>query len=113
MDMGRHSDAAGYDVPRVSMNSSTPKQNGRHFADDNFRCILVDEKFCILMKSHLNACLVHIAFAHREMYVAQSYSLDTVAEIAYGSVGHEVFTRTTRSDCYSLLTHVRNRGNGL
>ena len=27
-------------------NSSEPAQNGRHFADDIFRCIVVYEKFC-------------------------------------------------------------------
>ena len=32
------------------INSSPPGQNGRHFADDIFRCILVNEKFCILIK---------------------------------------------------------------
>ena len=31
-------------------NSSLPGQKGRHFADDIFRCIFVNEKFCILIK---------------------------------------------------------------
>ena len=26
------------------------RQNGRHFADDIFRCIFMNEKFCILIK---------------------------------------------------------------
>ena len=30
--------------------SSTPGQNGCHFADDIFRCIFVTEKFCIFIK---------------------------------------------------------------
>ena len=30
--------------------NSPPRQNGRHFEDDIFRCIFVDEKFCILIK---------------------------------------------------------------
>ena len=30
-----------------------PEQNGRHFADDIFRCIFVNEKFCILIKISL------------------------------------------------------------
>ena len=30
-----------------------PGQNGCHFADDNFRCILVNKKFCILIKISL------------------------------------------------------------
>ena len=30
------------------VNSSPPGQNGRHFADDVFRCIFLNEKFCIL-----------------------------------------------------------------
>ena len=33
--------------------NSTPGQNGRHFADDLFRCILVNEMFCILIKVSL------------------------------------------------------------
>ena len=28
---------------------SLPGQNGRHFADDIFRCIFLNEKFCILI----------------------------------------------------------------
>ena len=35
-------------------NSSPPGQNSRHFADDIFRCIFVNEKFCILMIISLN-----------------------------------------------------------
>ena len=34
-------------------NASPPGQNGRHFADDIFRCIFVMEKFCILSKISL------------------------------------------------------------
>ena len=31
-------------------NSLAPGQNGRHFADDIFRCIFVNENFLILIK---------------------------------------------------------------
>ena len=31
-------------------NSSIPGQSGRHFTNDIFRCIFVNEKFCILIK---------------------------------------------------------------
>ena len=33
--------------------SSPPEQNGRHFADDIFRCIFVNGKFCILIEMSL------------------------------------------------------------
>ena len=36
-----------------AFNSSPPGQNGRHFTDDIFRCIFVNEKFCILIKISL------------------------------------------------------------
>ena len=35
------------------VNSSPPGQNGRHFADDVFGCIFVNEEFCILIKISL------------------------------------------------------------
>ena len=35
------------------VNSSPPSQNGYHFANDIFRCIFVNEKFCILIKISL------------------------------------------------------------
>ena len=35
------------------LNSSPPGQNGRHFADDIFRCIFVNGMFCILIKISL------------------------------------------------------------
>ena len=34
-------------------NSSPLGQNGHHFTDDNFRCIFVDENFCILIRISL------------------------------------------------------------
>ena len=35
---------------RQQYNSSSRGQNVRHFADDIFRCILVNKTFCILIK---------------------------------------------------------------
>ena len=35
------------------INSSPHGQNGRRFADDIFRCIFMNEKFCILIKISL------------------------------------------------------------
>ena len=32
------------------INSSPPGQNGRHFADDTFKCIFMNENFCILIR---------------------------------------------------------------
>ena len=37
----------------IIIDSSLPGQNGRHFADDIFRCIFVNEKLCILIKISL------------------------------------------------------------
>ena len=38
----------------TAINSSPPGQNGRHFADNLFKCILVNEKFCISIRISLN-----------------------------------------------------------
>ena len=35
------------------INSSPPRHNGCDFADDIFNCIVVNEKFCILIKISL------------------------------------------------------------
>ena len=32
------------------VNSSPPRKNGRHFADNIFKCIFMNEKFCILIE---------------------------------------------------------------
>ena len=37
----------------TTFNSSLPEQNGRHFADDIFKCIFVNEKFGILIRISL------------------------------------------------------------
>ena len=37
----------------TGVNSSPPGQNGRHFADGIFKCIFMNEKFCILIKISL------------------------------------------------------------
>ena len=39
--------------PEHPYNSSPPGQNGRHFADDIFRCIFMNEKFYILFEISL------------------------------------------------------------
>ena len=36
-----------------NLNTLRPRQNGRYFADDIFRCNFVNEKFCILIKISL------------------------------------------------------------
>ena len=36
------------------LNSSPPGQNGRSFADDIFKCIFMNEKFCILIRISLS-----------------------------------------------------------
>ena len=38
----------------VIVNSSSPGQNGRHFADDIFKCIFLNEKARVLTKISLN-----------------------------------------------------------
>ena len=40
-------------LQRDLVNSSLPGQNGRHFPDDIFRRIFVNEKFCVLIKISL------------------------------------------------------------
>ena len=35
------------------VNSFPPRQNGLHFVDDIFKCIFVNEKFCVLIKISL------------------------------------------------------------
>ena len=41
------------DMSIYPINSSSPGQNGRHFADDIFKCIFVNEKFFILIEISL------------------------------------------------------------
>ena len=36
-----------------SVNTLRPRQNGPHFTDDIFKCMFVNEKFCILIKDSL------------------------------------------------------------
>ena len=42
----------GY-VSETRLKSSPPGQNGRHFADDIFKCIFLNEKLCILIRISL------------------------------------------------------------
>ena len=44
----KHNQSLG--TKQTQFDSSPPGQNGRHFADDTFRCIFVNEKFHILIK---------------------------------------------------------------
>ena len=38
---------------RTYVNSSPPGRNGRHFADDVFKCIFLNKKICILIQISL------------------------------------------------------------
>ena len=59
----------------LDVNSSLPKQNGRHFTEDNYKCIFVNEKFCISIQISLKfvplcpignkAALVHVMALHQ------------------------------------------------
>ena len=49
-DLSRYS----YPVHLCILAHLSPGQNGRHFADNIFRCIFMNEKFCILIKISLN-----------------------------------------------------------
>ena len=40
-------------VQTLFINSSPPRQNGRHFPGDIFKCIFMNEKFCILIQISL------------------------------------------------------------
>ena len=42
-----------WSTDRLKINSSPPRQNDRHFADDIFRCIFMIEKFSILIEISL------------------------------------------------------------
>ena len=37
----------------LTYNSTLPEQNGRHFADDMFKCILLNEKLCFFIQMSL------------------------------------------------------------
>ena len=36
------------------LQTSSPAQNGRHFADNIYKCIFLNQKFCILIPISLN-----------------------------------------------------------
>ena len=47
-------DVISYPCPNVAdVNSSPPGQNGCHLADDIFRCVFINENFCIVIKISL------------------------------------------------------------
>ena len=41
------------DLPKIHVNSSPPCQNGRYFAENIFKCIFMNEKFCISIQISL------------------------------------------------------------
>ena len=43
----------GHIVPYTIINTSRPRQNGHHFADNIFKCISMNEKICILIQISL------------------------------------------------------------
>ena len=43
----------------ISINTLKPRQNGRHFADDIFKCIFLDENVWIPIKLHRRVQLKH------------------------------------------------------
>ena len=51
-DLHRHSNSNNYSRQLV-VNALRPRQNGRHFADDNFKCILFNDNVWIMIKNSL------------------------------------------------------------
>ena len=51
------------------VNSSPPGQNGRQLADDNFKCIFVNEKFSVLIETSLK-------FVHKGLICGTCTKLD-------------------------------------
>ena len=72
-------------VSWCTLNSSTPGNNDRHFADDIFKCIFTNESFCISIQIslkivpkgsvHNKPVLVHVvAWRRTGLYVGQCLS---------------------------------------
>ena len=51
--IGRHHADSTLLKPSIFINSATTGQNGWHVTEDIFKCISVNEKFCISMKISL------------------------------------------------------------
>ena len=48
-----HHQEQGPEAPEIIEYASRPGQNGRHLADNIFRCIFLNENICILIKISL------------------------------------------------------------
>ena len=53
LQASRLSKWSNWDDRDTKVNSSPPGQNVRHFTDDIFKCIIINEKFCILIQISL------------------------------------------------------------
>ena len=52
-----HNNFCLLDNQYIRLNSSPPGQNGRHFEDDTFKCIYMNENFCISIRISSNFAL--------------------------------------------------------
>ena len=84
------------------VNSSPPGETGQHFEDNIFRCIFVNEKFCILIAISLNFSFVRVQLTITQLRLNNSlvpnrrwaiiwYSVDPIPWCIYASlVGDEL-----------------------
>ena len=101
------------------VNSSPSGQNGRHFADYNFRCVFVNEMFCILIKISLkfvpkgpidnNPTLVQIMAWHRIGDKPLSESMRSQFTDIYVVQGGDELIWLFQSDCLKFSQTYQHR----
>ena len=76
-----------------SLNTLRPRQNGRHYPDDIFKCIFMNEKFCILIR-------ILLKFVPKGLIDNKS---ELIQEMAWHRSGDEPLSE---SMVVSLLRHI-------
>ena len=74
------------------INSYPPIQNGRYFANDNFRCIFVNEIFCILIQISLK--FVPNGLAPNRRQAITRTNVDPVHWRIYATLGEDELSQS-------------------
>ena len=90
-------------VSLLSLNASPPGQNGRHFADEIFRCISVNETFCILIRISLTfvakGLIDNMSALVRFMVYSHAISQSLKLYVKYNLLLDSLITDTTELIC--------------
>ena len=95
-----------------SLSQSRPEQNGRHLADDIYKCIFLNEHHCLLMSMNfLSVRLIMIKIGSVNSLALirrQAITCTNIYHILWCAFAYLAFNEFSQSDQFCLISHEKD-----